>query len=237
MKLKMIVGLFILILIVAACSTAEESVFDTASIAEDARADAAEAIEATQIALANQPTAVPVEETEAVSDEAETTEEVSDEAEATEETSEEVADTETEESSEEDATDEEVSETEEVETTDANSLESDPLFEAVASADVANGEMLFNFMAAPPCSSCHTTTEDTLVGPGQYNLLARTIEGIENGAIVADGPYSYIYESIINPNDFAPEGFAVGLMPDLYEGMLAEQDVYDLVAYLASLGD
>lgn len=120
---------------------------------------------------------------------------------------------------------------------DAQPGSDDPLFEAISNADVANGEMLFSMMAAPPCSSCHNTTEDTLVGPGQYNVLARAIEGIENGSIEADGPYSYIYESIINPNDYAPEGFAVGLMPDLYEGVLTDEQIYDLVAYLASLSD
>lgn len=113
----------------------------------------------------------------------------------------------------------------------------DPLYEAIANADPVNGENVFNAIAAPPCGSCHLITEDTLVGPGQYNLLARTIEGIENGTIVAEGPYSYIYQSIINPNDYAPEGFAVGLMPDAYEGVLTEDQLYDLVAYLATLGD
>lgn len=112
----------------------------------------------------------------------------------------------------------------------------DPLFEAIANADVANGEMLFSIMAAPTCSTCHNITEDMLVGPGQYNVLARTIENIENGTIEADGPYSYLYNSIINPGDYIAEGFA-NAMPDIYEAVMSEDQIYDLVAYLVSLSD
>jgi|GEM_PF-3074390 len=114
----------------------------------------------------------------------------------------------------------------------------DPLFEAVSNADPANGELIFNAVAAPACNTCHLAdSETTLVGPGQYNLFARTVERIENGTIEAEGPYSYIYESIINPLDYAPEGFMVGLMPDVYEGVLTDEQVYDLIAYLVTLGD
>lgn len=120
---------------------------------------------------------------------------------------------------------------------DAQPGSDDPLFEAIANADAANGEMLFIANPASPCNVCHNITEDRLVGPGQYNLLARTIEAIENGSIEADGPYSYIYNSIINPNDYAPEGYSVGLMPDVYEGILSDEQIYDLIAYLATLGD
>ena len=112
----------------------------------------------------------------------------------------------------------------------------DPLFEAIANADVANGEMLFSIMAAPACSTCHNITEDMLVGPGQYNVLARTIERIDNGTIEAEGPYTYLYNSIINPGDYITETFA-NAMPDTYEGILTDEQIYDLVAYLASLGD
>ena len=114
----------------------------------------------------------------------------------------------------------------------------DPLFEAVANADAANGEQIFNAMAAPVCSTCHlVNTEDRLVGPGQLNLLARTIERIENGTIVADGPYSYIYNSIINPDEYIVEEYTPGVMLDVYEDTLTEDQIYDLIAYLASLSD
>lgn len=111
----------------------------------------------------------------------------------------------------------------------------DPLFDAIQAADPANGEMIFNGLAVPACNSCHLVdSENMLVGPGQLNLLARTIERIENGAITDAGPYTYIYNSIINPGDYIVETFS-NAMPDIYEGVLTDEQLYDLVAYLASL--
>ena len=222
MKLKMTAGLFILILMATACSTAEIPVFDTSSLADEARADAEVAIVATQTAIANQPTAtpeptdMPVEETEEIVE----TEEV--EADATAEVAEGSSETDT---------------TEEVASASGNPAENDPLFAAISSADIANGEMLFSMMAVPACSTCHYADTDTqLVGPGQHNVLNRTIERIENGTIDEPGPYTYLYNSIINPGDYITEGFP-NAMGDVYEGVMTEQQIYDLVAYLASLGD
>ncbi len=112
----------------------------------------------------------------------------------------------------------------------------DPLYEQVAAADVAHGEELFNNIiegAALACVNCHyIDSEDMLVGPGQLNLLYRAGERVEG-----QGPYTYMYNSIINPNDHVVEGYPAGVMPQNYGELLSEQDLYDIVAYMATLND
>lgn len=116
------------------------------------------------------------------------------------------------------------------------------LFAEVSSADSANGEMLFIANPVSPCSTCHLVdSEDPLIGPGQLNLLARTLERIEDGTIEEDSPYVYIYNSIVHPADYLTvnaDGVPyVNAMPATYGDLLTEQQVYDLVAYLITLED
>ena len=118
----------------------------------------------------------------------------------------------------------------------------DPLFDEIANADPANGEMLFTANALSPCITCHLVdTEDALVGPGQLNVFARTVERLEDGTIEADGPYSYLHNSIINPGDYLTVNESgvpyPNAMPANYADFLTEQEIYDLVAYLVTLGD
>lgn len=113
---------------------------------------------------------------------------------------------------------------------------SDPLFDEVAAADVAHGEELFNNPiegAALACVNCHLiNSEEMLVGPGQLNLLYRAADRVEG-----EGPYTYMYNSIVNPNDYIVEGYPAMVMPQNYGELLSEQDLYDIVAYMASLTD
>jgi cytochrome c2 len=113
---------------------------------------------------------------------------------------------------------------------------SDPLYDEVAAADVAHGEELFNNIiegASLACSNCHyIDSEEMLVGPGQLNLLYRAADRVED-----QGPYTYMYNSIVHPNDYIVEGYPEMVMPQNYEELLSEQDLYDIVAYMASLTD
>lgn len=118
----------------------------------------------------------------------------------------------------------------------------DPLADEIANADPANGETLFTANAGGACSACHyADSEDSLVGPGQYNLFARTVERIENGTIQTEGPYTYIYNSIVHPGDYLAENENgvpyPNAMPAVYGDLLTEQEIYDIVAYLVTLGD
>jgi len=112
---------------------------------------------------------------------------------------------------------------------------SDPLFDEIAAADVAHGEELFSTMNETgfACTTCHyIDREDMLVGPGQLNLLYRAGERVED-----QGPYSYMYNSIVNPNDYIVEGYPENIMPRTYAEVYSEQDLYDIVAYMATLNE
>lgn len=118
----------------------------------------------------------------------------------------------------------------------------DPLSDEIANADPANGETLFTANAGGACSACHyADSEDSLVGPGQLNVFARTVERLENGVIEADGPYSYLHNSIINPGEYLTLNDSgvpyPNAMPAIYGDLLTDQEIYDIVAYLVTLGD
>jgi mono/diheme cytochrome c family protein len=107
----------------------------------------------------------------------------------------------------------------------------DPLYDAIDGADSASGEQL---LLANGCAGCHSldSSEMVIVGPGLYNLLSRAAERVEG-----QGPYTYIYNSIVSPNDYVAEGFGANIMPPNFGDRLADEEIYDIVAYLATLQD
>lgn len=101
----------------------------------------------------------------------------------------------------------------------------------VALADAANGQNLVN-VVAPPCMSCHNfTSEAQLVGPGLYNFRDRAGTRVEG-----EGELTYAYNSIRYSQAHIVEGFVAGLMPS-YDGVLTDEEVYDIIAYLWTLHD
>lgn len=102
-------------------------------------------------------------------------------------------------------------------------------------ADPANGETIFNTMYGEvgfACATCHTVADGAAdgLGPNQWGLAERAGERVE-GLAAED----YIYESIINPNDYIVEGFNEGLMPATYADLLSQQELFDVAAYLLTL--
>lgn len=107
-----------------------------------------------------------------------------------------------------------------------------PIVDAVANADPAQGEQLFTMNPVTPCNTCHLVdSEAMLVGPGLLNVGERAETRIEGMAAE-----EYLYESIVHPNDFIVEGFA-GAMPTNYGDMLSDEEIYDIIAYMLSLGE
>lgn len=91
--------------------------------------------------------------------------------------------------------------------------------------DPARGEALFKeatIGGAPGCSTCHS------LEPGK-NLVGPSLAGI--GAKGED----YIRESIVDPNATIAEGFTPNVMYQNYGKDLSEQQIADLVAFLATL--
>lgn len=109
-----------------------------------------------------------------------------------------------------------------------------------ASADPATGDLLFHNIVAPDtgqnCTTCHNV-EEPIPGTGPYlygiaNLAGQRMEGI--------GAVEYLFNSIKYPNDFiAPaqgdSAWGAGVMPQSWSQVLADDDIYHIVAYLLTL--
>jgi len=100
---------------------------------------------------------------------------------------------------------------------------SEPVAEAPDSAegDAANGEALFS-----NCSACHSTGDNTVVGPGLAGIYDRAGS---RTSLDADG---YLVQSIREPGAYIVDGFAA-LMPAFDQW--SDQDVQDVIAYLKTL--
>ena len=116
-------------------------------------------------------------------------------------------------------------------------------FAALRFGDVAAGEETFNSTintAAGPwaCATCHSIEPDMrLIGPSLWNVSIRAATRIEGM-----GAAEYIQDSILHPSDFivpsdTDVAFQDGLMPQNYEAIFGEQDIYNLIAYLYTLTD
>lgn len=104
--------------------------------------------------------------------------------------------------------------------------------------DPARGEELFNAMFSTAsgsfmCATCHRTDSDErLIGPGMLTLSERAGQRVEGESAV-----EYIYNSIVDPSAYVVQDYPDALMPQNYAEILEDQDIYDLIAYLMSLGE
>lgn len=107
---------------------------------------------------------------------------------------------------------------------------------APTEGDPANGEVLFNQATMPNsnalgCAACHSIEPGvTMVGPslaGVADVASERVEGLSTE--------EYLRQSIINPNEYIVEGFNQGLKPLVYDDVLTEQEINDLIAYMLTL--
>ena len=91
------------------------------------------------------------------------------------------------------------------------------------------GERVFR---AQGCPSCHEGGSDAR-GPGLAGVFGSRVQLADGSTVVADE--AYLRESIVNPTAKVVAGFQP-VMPT-YQGLLGEEDVMQLIAYLKSLGE
>jgi cytochrome c oxidase subunit II len=98
---------------------------------------------------------------------------------------------------------------------------------APAVSPAAAGEALFQ---AQGCVSCHAAGSGQR-GPHLAGLFGSTVHFEGGGTAVADE--NYLRESILNPQAHLVAGYQ-GIMPT-YQGLLSEENVMQLIAYLKTL--
>ena len=93
-----------------------------------------------------------------------------------------------------------------------------------SAGDAIAGEQLFSNNG---CTACHSTGEETIIGPGLAGIYVRAGERTSLDA------EAYIEESIREPGAFVVDGFTAGLMPAFDD--LTASEITDMIAYLKTL--
>ncbi len=124
---------------------------------------------------------------------------------------------------------------------------------AMSMGDPENGQVLFTTIIPQTgfaCSTCHRVdSPETLIGPGLLNIADpghdpslhehgdSDHEATETPQIdrTMDEVVDYMRTSIVHPGEFVVPGFPDLLMPQVYEQLLSEQEINDLIAYLITL--
>lgn len=101
----------------------------------------------------------------------------------------------------------------------------------IEAADAIEGERLYTGALVPACTTCHLEADSTVrqVAPsliGFSEVAGTRVEGQD--------AYTYAYNSIRYANDHVVDGYQANVMP-VYDGILTDQEVYDLIAYIWTL--
>lgn len=108
---------------------------------------------------------------------------------------------------------------------------------AVADTTISMADRGYQVLVRNGCNACHSTDGTRLVGPSYLGLWGETqvvkTDGEEREVEVDE---EYIRRSIYSPNADVVEGFNEGLMLS-YEGMVSEDEVDLIIAYLKALNE
>ena len=111
-----------------------------------------------------------------------------------------------------------------------------PVDRLVAVRNAENGKVLFELFqetagSGYACVTCHSaTSEEKLTGPGLLNIAELASTRVE-GQSAAE----YVYNSIVNPNDYLVEGFEAEVMPQNWADIYSNLEIFDIVAYVLTL--
>ena len=107
------------------------------------------------------------------------------------------------------------------------------LLKAQAECDLGAEGCGERWVANYGCLSCHSIDGSDRVGPTWKGLAGSTVILSDGSTVTADA--AYVTESIIEPNKMMKEDFSPDVMPQHYGGMLSEQELSDIVAYILSI--
>lgn len=102
----------------------------------------------------------------------------------------------------------------------------------VSGRKLFRGETLIANGNGQKCSACHADTPEgeSPLGPNLSNIGSRA------GVTVKDQPADeYLRDSILRPDTYLAGGYQEGIHPRNYAQVLNDQQVSDLVAYMATL--
>ena len=106
---------------------------------------------------------------------------------------------------------------------DAPEVDTGAPLEPAGDTPEVRGEDLFKNLVG--CVGCHVVAgEGGEVGPELTNLYSEKGE-------------DYVRESILNPNVVIAEGYTAGIMPQTFATQLSDENLNDIVAYLASVAN
>jgi len=83
------------------------------------------------------------------------------------------------------------------------------------------------------CIGCHSADGSQLVGPTWKGLFGAPRTLADGSEVIADE--EYLRTSMLQPNAAVVEGYAEGLMPLDYGQRVSDQELEDIIAYIASL--
>ncbi len=91
--------------------------------------------------------------------------------------------------------------------------------------NVAHGLTLYNEQG---CIGCHSLEKGKIVvGPSYYGVYTRAATRKPGYS-----PQEYIYESIVNPNNYVVDGFQPNIMNGGFLAALSQQDMADILAWM-----
>jgi mono/diheme cytochrome c family protein len=104
----------------------------------------------------------------------------------------------------------------------------------VPAGDADNGKVLFNEISSVTgfsCAICHNVDIDApIIGPTMLN-----IKDVAGSRVEGETAEEYLYNSILNPNDYIVDGFGPSIMPLTWGDVYSEDEINDIVAYLMTL--
>jgi len=93
-------------------------------------------------------------------------------------------------------------------------------------------------LRAQGCNACHSSDGSKLVGPSYLGLWQEERVVEEGGDdVVVVGDEEYIRNSIYDPNSQIVKGYPKGLMNDIYDDAISEEDFQKILEYIKALNE